>query len=298
MEYHKIKNIADQERMLEEILSLRSEIRSQREKKRRLNTTQHEKYTKIFEPVTSTIAKLAPQAAPQPAPADAPAPAHAPPEPDQEVKEEDEKFYDEPNNELFRRALYEVPENLRSDGVLGLDIKTHTIGDYEYEIEGDKLRCVNEDSDDEAVFEINSLELWMLLLVKNPTRIQLKLKTGKEYLPFVYEFKDIADRLQLIVTSQHFHGFHLRKKYKILQELEHAGGGFLFTTRPPVRPDTVVVPSDKVGLLRKLYTAVAELRAGNTSMQNIVVPLAAEARRLGCLPRNLLSPEEETWVFA
>ena len=293
MEYQKIKDIADQERMLEEMLSLRSQIRSQREKKRRLNTTQHEKYTKIFEPVTSTIAKLAP---PQPAPQ--PAPEHAHPQPDQEVKEEDEKFYDEPNNELFRQALYEVPEKLRSDGVLGLDITTHTIGDYEYEIEGNKLRCVNEDSDDEAVFEINSLELWMLLLVKNPTRIQLKLKTGKEYLPFVYEFKDIADRLQLIATSHHFFGFHLRKKYKILEELEHAGGGFLFTARPPVRHETVVVSSDKVGLLRKLYTAVAELRAGNTSMQNIVVPLAAEARRLGCLPRNLLSPEEETWVFA
>ena len=182
--------------------------------------------------------------------------------------------------------------------MLGLDIKTHTIGEYEYEIEGNKLRCINENSDDEAVFEVDSLELWLLLLVKNPTRIELKLKTGKEYLPFVYEFKDIADRLQLVASSQHSLGFRFRRKYKILQDLEHAGNGFLFTTRPPVKPDTVVLPSDKAGLLRELYTAVAELRAGNTSMQNIVVPLAAEARRLGCLPKNLLSPEEETWVYA
>ena len=292
MDYRKIKDIEDQEQMLEEILSLQGEIRSQREKKRRLNTSQHEKYTRIFEPVTSTIAKLAPQPAPQP--------AQAPPQPKQEIKEEEEdvKFFDEPNNDLFRQALYEVPENLRSDGVLGLDIKTHTIGEYEYEIEGNKLRCINENSDDEAVFEVDSLELWLLLLVKNPTRIELKLKTGKEYLPFVYEFKDIADRLQLVASSQHSLGFRFRRKYKILQDLEHAGNGFLFTTRPPVKPDTVVVPSDKAGLLRELYTAVAELRAGNTSMQNIVVPLAAEARRLGCLPKNLLSPEEETWVYA
>ena len=292
MDYRKIKDIEDQEQMLEEILSLQAEIRSQREKKRRLNTSQHEKYTRIFEPVTSTIAKLAPQPAPQP--------AQAPPQPKQEIKEEEEdvKFFDEPNNDLFRQALYEVPENLRSDGVLGLDIKTHTIGEYEYEIEGNKLRCINENSDDEAVFEVDSLELWLLLLVKNPTRIELKLKTGKEYLPFVYEFKDIADRLQLVASSQHSLGFRFRRKYKILQDLEHAGNGFLFTTRPPVKPDTVVLPSDKAGLLRELYTAVAELRAGNTSMQNIVVPLAAEARRLGCLPKNLLSPEEETWVYA
>ena len=292
MDYRKIKDIEDQEQMLEEILSLQGEIRSQREKKRRLNTSQHEKYTRIFEPVTSTIAKLAPQPAPQP--------AQVPPQPKQEIKEEEEdvKFFDEPNNDLFRQALYEVSENLRSDGVLGLDIKTHTIGEYEYEIEGNKLRCINENSDDEAVFEVDSLELWLLLLVKNPTRIELKLKTGKEYLPFVYEFKDIADRLQLVASSQHSLGFRFRRKYKILQDLEHAGNGFLFTTRPPVKPDTVVLPSDKAGLLRELYTAVAELRAGNTSMQNIVVPLAAEARRLGCLPKNLLSPEEETWVYA
>ena len=295
MDYHRIKDIEDQEQMLEEILSLQSDIRSQREKKRRLNTAQHEKYTRIFEPVTKSIAKLAPQPAPQPAPAQAP-----PSQPKVKVKEEEDdlKFFDEPNNELFRQALYEVPENLRSDGVLGLDTETHTIGDYEYQVEGDKLHCTNENSDDEAVFKVDSLELWMLLLVKNPTRIQLKLKTGKEYLPFVYEFKDIADRLELVATSQHFSGFRFRRKYKILQELEHAGSGFLFTTRPPVKPDTVVVPSDKAGLLRDLYTAVAELRAGNTSMQNIVVPLAAEARRLGCLPKNLLSPEEETWVYA
>ena len=57
MDYRKIKDIEDQEQMLEEILSLQGEIRSQREKKRRLNTSQHEKYTRIFEPVTSTIAK-------------------------------------------------------------------------------------------------------------------------------------------------------------------------------------------------------------------------------------------------
>ena len=210
MDYRKIKDIEDQEQMLEEILSLQAEIRSQREKKRRLNTSQHEKYTRIFEPVTSTIAKLAPQPAPQP--------AQLPPQPKQEIKEEEEdvKFFDEPNNDLFRQALYEVPENLRSDGVLGLDIKTHTIGEYEYEIEGNKLRCTNENSDDEAVFEVDSHELWLLLLVKNPTRIELKLKTGKEYLPFVYEFKDIADRLQLVASSQHSVGYRFRRKYKIL----------------------------------------------------------------------------------
>ena len=291
MAYHRIQDIAEEERLLEEMLSLQRDIRNQREKKRRINTAQSEKYNKIFRPVTSSIAKLQTNIAPTP---DTPEPEDDP----VKQEEDDEKFFVEPDNEVFRQALNEVPEDLRSDGVLGLDVKTHTIGEYEYEVEGSTLRCTNEDSDDEATFEINTLDLWMLLLVKNPTRIQLKLKTGKDFLPFVYEFKDIADRLQLVGSSQHFSGFNLRKKYKILQELDHAGTGFLFTTRPPINPSTVVVPSDKAGLLRELYTAVAELRAGNTSMQNIVVPLAAEARRLGCLPKNLLSPEEETWVYS
>ena len=71
MDYNRIKDIEDQEQMLEKILSLQSDIRSQPEKKRRLNTAQQEKYTRIFEPVTKSIAKLAPQPAPQPAPTQA-----------------------------------------------------------------------------------------------------------------------------------------------------------------------------------------------------------------------------------
>ena len=50
--------------------------------------------------------------------------------------------------------------------------------------------------------------------------------------------------------------------------------------------------------MRGLVKALEELRAGNTSMRNLVVPLAQEARRKGILPVNLLSPDEETWVYA
>ena len=76
------------------------------EKKGRLNTTQHEKYTRISKPVTSPKEKLVPQPAP-------PVPDQAPPQPKQEIEEEEEdvKFFDEPNNGIFRHGLYEVPEN-------------------------------------------------------------------------------------------------------------------------------------------------------------------------------------------
>ena len=95
-----------------------------------------------------------------------------------------------------------------------------------------------------------------------------------------------------------------RAKYKLLSRV---GRGFLFTTRKPkflkrshnrVSPSVVVVPSDKQGLLRALKKSVAELRSGNTSMQNVVVPLAQEAKRLKILPPGLLSSKELTWVFA
>ena len=98
--------------------------------------------------------------------------------------------------------------------------------------------------------------------------------------------------------------FKTRAKYKLLPKV---GRGFLFTTRKPkflkksqnrVSPSVVVVPSDKRGLLRALKKSVAELRSGNTSMQNVVVPLAQEAKRLKILPPGLLSSKEMTWVFA
>ena len=50
--------------------------------------------------------------------------------------------------------------------------------------------------------------------------------------------------------------------------------------------------------MRALLQALAELRAGNTSMRNFVVALVKEAKRKKILPHNLLSADEETWVFA
>ena len=61
----------------------------------------------------------------------------------------------------------------------------------------------------------------------------------------------------------------------------------------PILTDQVVE-----ALLRELVKSVAELRSGNTSMQNVVVPLAQEAKRLKILPPGLLSPKELTWVYA
>ena len=64
-------------------------------------------------------------------------------------------------------------------------------------------------------------------------------------------------------------------------------------------PETVVIPSDKKGLLCALVKAMAELKAGNTSMRNLVVPLALEAKRRGILPKEYSNDVDNlNWIYA
>ena len=74
-----------------------------------------------------------------------------------------------------------------------------------------------------------------------------------QYLPFVQDYVDIAKQLGLLDS---YAGSHRRVKYKVLS---HKGSGFLFSVQPP----SVVLPSDRVGVLMELNKALAELRAGN-----------------------------------
>ena len=132
-----------------------------------------------------------------------------------------------------------------------------------------------------------------------------------------------------------------RMKYKIIsnRKKEEAGGsGFLFSIQKPssftkvaaavaakkkrkkegngllkkvkhhhrkqlFKPSTVVIPSDKKGLLNALVKATAEMKAGNSSMRNLVVPLEQEARRRGILPINYsdaINGDDDNlnWIYA
>ena len=276
---YRVNTIDDEKRLLEEMLHLQSQIRQQREQQRKRKVQNTDKYTKMFEPVTKSLNKLV---------------VNLPDEPEDvkpelinfDVKEEPvipEIELREPG-ELYKTALSKVPRKLRDDGMLGLNTDNHTIGNYIYEVEGNILHVKGED---EKEFEINELDLWKLLLVMNPTRIRLKLEDGGTFLPFVQDYIHIVNELNLLES---YKGSTTRAKYKIL----HKGSGFLYSVQPP----TIVLPSDKNGLISELLTALSELRAGNTMMQNIVVPLAQEAERRNILPKNLLSPDEKTWIFA
>ena len=329
--FHSIKTIEDQERMLKKILSLQTQIRARREKTRLTNNSQNEKYTKIFEPITRTLKNLT----------DIPTTTTISPYTDgknlidfktpaniidvndnnvhktptlipnaeYEIKAEDD------DNDLFSEIVKSIPARERDDGVLGLDIKHHRIGDNTFTVKGNILTVHNDDNRTETTFEINDYDIWKLLLTQRPKTL-MELKTIKgDYIPAVKDYIDIVDKLNLIEVAQrdHPYSFKNRSKYKLIESFSAKGSGFLFSVSPPpflrkqkkkktatqtVKPSTVVIPSDKKGLMRALLQALAELRAGNTSMRNFVVPLAKEAKRKKILPHNLLSADEETWVFA
>ena len=96
----------------------------------------------------------------------------------------------------------------------------------------------------------------------------MKLKSVGKYKSFVNDYKEIVDELDLIDFADANYGDRMKRraKFKLLQDLEKkSGSGFLFSVQPPpfskkrVKSSTVVIPSDKKGLLRALYQAVAEL---------------------------------------
>ena len=234
---------------------------------------------------------------------------------DDSDESDDEKFQDDKkiklndvivkNNpgELYKDALRSIPVKSRDDGVFGLDVATKHIGDYTFMVDDDNLHILDHRNQVRS-YVIEDYDLWRLLLVKRPKDIGLKLKDARgRNSKTLDEYIQIVDDLNLVnIANEHGVKISNRAKYKLLPKV---GRGFLFTsTKPkflrdtPVSPSVVVVPSDKQGLLRELIKSVAELRSGNTSMQNVVVPLAQEAQRLRILPPGLLSPKEMSWVFA
>ena len=97
--YRRIDKIKDEERLLEEMLNLQSQIREQRERKWIAGTKSAEKYSKMFKPVTGAIEKLAPAPAPAPPTADL---LKLDEDVEAPLKEEDIKFepeLDEPGDE-------------------------------------------------------------------------------------------------------------------------------------------------------------------------------------------------------
>ena len=130
--YHRVDSLAEQERVLKQVLDLQSQIRTKRERQRKRKSYDSKAYTKIFEPVTKSIEKLTLPRAPSPPPPQIPDPSiKREPEEEywiEEPKTEEPELYEvEPKIEepdLYEDALSEVPRRYRDDGMLGLNPAT------------------------------------------------------------------------------------------------------------------------------------------------------------------------------
>ena len=310
-----MSRLTEQIRMMEEMLYLQSNIRTKREKERAVKALRTEKYTSMLEPVTKSLERLKP------------VPSPPVPVPVSEVKEEKnlidfslpaaadvkaEEEQDDENSGIYHAVLNSIHDNQLDDGVFGLNVEDHSIGDYNYRVRNDILEVYTNDQILRYPIKDN-INLWKLLLAKTPNGIKLRVKVGGKYIKFVEDYKKIVDELDLVNAAfQNYDNSSVTKraKYRLIRNIEKTGSGFMFSVRPPpfaaaaaagkhrIKPSTIVIPSDKKGLLRELVKAVAEFRAGNKSMRNLIVPLAQEAKRKRILPRNLLSANEKTWVFA
>ena len=316
--FHPIHTIEDREQMLKNVLSLQTQIRTKRKRERLVDKSRNQKYAKIFEPITRTLKDLS----------DIPSSSKTTEnlidietgddlidlKPDVVEKREAEAN----PGELYLAALKMIPLKDRDDGTFGLNTDTQKIGDYAFTVDGNLLKVINDDDDaDKREYIIDNIQVWMILLakapgnymsLKRPSNSPSKRKTVTSYVSSVKDYIEIANDLDLLETAERYGGKYYKRlsKYQILKNAR-SGKGFLFSVKPPpfaadrhsfFKPSTVVIPSDNKGLMRELKKALAELRAGNTSMRNLVVPLAQEARRKRILPDGLLSPDEETWVYA
>ena len=289
--YLRVDKLANKEQLLREKLKI--ENRQQREREKQSRHAESVKYSRILEPVTKSIEQLK-------------SVERTVPKEENLIDLNDEtevlsrpEIEEEKPGESYLHALDSIPLQLNDDGVFGLNVKTGEIGNNAYSVVGNMLITQNKTDGTVKNFEIDDPKLWQLLLIQRPTMIKFELKSQHDH-DILHEYKNIVSTLNLVQDANN-KGILYRKraKYKLLTGKK--GSGFLFSPQPPpflFHPSTVVVPSDKKGLLRELYQSVAELRAGNNSMQNIVVPLAQEAKRRNILPQNLLTPTEMNWVFA
>ena len=294
--YHHITSLEDEEKLLSEIIQLETQIRKEKEEKRVQKNTQNDLYSGIFEPITESIQSLT---------------HHRVEKPKEDLitgdlvqfKTESDQLKDEPVKsdteqikKRYKKTLTIIPKRMRDDGVFGLDSGRRLVSGRPYWVEGNLLLVHNEDGTQSEI-QINDLEVWLILLSQIPAKI-VDL-TNEKGISALARYREIVDKLGLIPRVQFTNrNYKMRAKYKLLRP-QHEGTGFMFSTRKPsFMSEPIVIPSDQEGLIRALLQAVAELRAGNESIRNLVVPLAQEAERKKILPKGLLSPEELTWVYA
>jgi hypothetical protein len=288
---------------LEDYVRVREQVRELREKERKSKSVQTGKYNAMFAPITNSLKHInsTKQLTDSSTNTD-----QTPDDFEFESGEDSKKDILRPPGESYLEAVHSISPSDADDGVFGLNYKNSMIGHYKYLVSEDILHAYDNEGNSKT-FHIKDYDLWRLLLAQTPNKagISKSMINSKNFRPVLNQYFNIVKSLDLVNIARKA-GISISKRRKYLLLSENAQGkGFLFSTIKPeflsnrlVNPSAVVIPSDRKQLLRALLKGVAEMRSGNTSMRNIVVPLAMEAKRLKILPKGLLSSKEMSWVFA
>ena len=288
--FHSVHSIQDEEKLLKKIIDLETEIRAKEEKKRVNKIGQHETFSKIFEPITKELKTISevtqPTSIPDPVPVKN--------EPDgRQSPERSPPISPQKYSQPYTAALNAVSADNLEDGLFGLNPLEKVISGYRYHIEGNSI-VVHGTEGYQDVKVVNPVT-WLILLSKNPAKIcDLKNAAG-DYTDAAKEFIHIGKHFNFVDNAKltDKKGYERRTKYSMLTGGH--GSGFLFSVRAP--PVNKFLPSDPQGVLRELQKSLAEYRAGNKSMRNIIVPLYQQAKRMKILPKNLLSEKEFSWIY-
>ena len=323
MSYHSLRlnSIDNEKHLLTEIAHLQDRIRRGEENTHNLKVAEEKHYTKVFRPITTSLSNLKKASL-----SNVVGNVHNAGNDDDDSDdggadvEEEAKIKLEPGESLYSAALSSIPKKDRDDGVLGLNVAAKKIGDYKWRVDRDTLYIIN-DKEQVRSKKIENYDLWRLLLSQTPKNITVKNRRGKNTAA-VGAYRALANDLHLVESALKripLARLKTRHKYPLLVAGSAVGSGFLFTSKKPkflnkrgggsssirkrrrgrlVHPSVVLIPSNKKRLLRELLKGVAELRSGNTSMRNVVVPLAQEAKRRKILPPGLLTNREMAWVYA
>ena len=193
MSYREIHSPADEQRLLTEIIHLRTEVRKRQERERLTNLKRAAQYETIFNPITKTMQSLlAPQAAAGDS-SEAAVPPALPPTlptlpdipatsaPETPVKNKGAragstaKAVHTPSASqptLYAQALSSIKRGQREKGALGLRADD-TIAGYKYNVAGNVLH-VNTGTGTGQSFTIPDPEVWRLLLVHAPSKAEMK----------------------------------------------------------------------------------------------------------------------------
>ncbi len=292
-----VNNIEDQTKLLSTILETKNNIRTQREKNRLQKEKLNLQYAMIADPINKQIQSVIKplQDTTSQFQQDDDAETNDDHVSNNHVDLNNEEavlpIEDDKREATHTETLSSYDEALRqikrnnfdNDGLIGLNKNKRTINDMPYEVDGNTLN-VHTPSGMKS-FEIPNVKTWQILLAKNPNQLAFKLRESNNLpIPALRQYRHIINKLQLLEKINNDNDGSTPTQISRKPKYQLIGGkigGNIKSYKFAPRPQTQVIPSDPVGLLRKLRVLAAEYRSGNTNLINDIIPFTAEARRIG-----------------